>query len=115
MAQTGTFPIGKARRRVSLQAPTASKNSYGESVNSWSDVAQRWALIEPLTGRELWQAQQVQADVSHKVTVRNFPGIKSDWRVIYKGRVFNVVFVQNPEERGRIVVLYCQEGPAGAV
>lgn len=36
-------------------------------VPDWPEVCKAWCSLEPLTGRELFQAQQVQSQTTHKV------------------------------------------------
>lgn len=104
--------IGPMRRRASLQSPpqeTEAQNQYGEVATAWADVAEVWVQVEPLSGKELWQAQQVQADVTHRVTMRYRPGVRPKWRIVYQGRVFNILYVLNLEERNRTLQLLCVE------
>lgn len=100
---------GALRRRVQLCKPAPTTNSLGEAVPGWTVVYTTWASIEPLSGRELWQAVQVQADVTHKVRVRYHSGLDPTWIVKYQGRQFNVMSVLNIEERSRVLELLCME------
>lgn len=53
-------------------------------------------------------SQQVQSEVTHKVTIRFRPGVTADMRVIHNGKVFNIV-APLPDNRGRELVLMCRE------
>ena len=55
------------------------------------------------------QAQQMQADVTHRVRFRYVAGVTAKMRVLYGARIFNVLSVINPEERNREIVLMCKE------
>jgi SPP1 family predicted phage head-tail adaptor len=104
--------IGKMRRRCSLQAPpqeTEGQNQYGEVVPSWVEVCQVWAAVEPLEGRKLWQAQQVQPDVTHEVRIRYRPGVKTAMRIVYQGRIFAIKAIMDVEERHWELRLMCVE------
>ena len=61
---------GKLRHRVTIQKNTPSQNDLGEAIASWSTVATVWAAVEPLQGREFFEARQEQADVTTRIRIR---------------------------------------------
>lgn len=101
--------IGKLRHRITLQEYIATRDSFGAEVEAWVDIGTVWASIEPLSGREFFAAQQVNAEVSTKITLRYRTGIKPEMRVLFAGRVFEIVSVINLEEKNIQLVLMCEE------
>jgi SPP1 family predicted phage head-tail adaptor len=88
-----TFDAGQIRHRVAIQSPTRGpKNATGEEPVTWGTVTTVWASIEPLSGRELDRARQVQPDTTHRVRFRHQPGVAigADWRLVHEGRVFHL-------------------------
>jgi SPP1 family predicted phage head-tail adaptor len=73
------------------------------------------ASIEALSGRELYQAQQMVAQVTHLVTIRWMAGLKSKMDVWFSEgspvvtRQFQILDVQNPDEKHHVLLLYCIE------
>ena len=100
---------GKLRHRVSLQQPVQAQAADGGVTNSWLTVISVPASIEPLNGRELWNAQQVQPDVTHRVTLRYHPNVSPRWRFLFGYRTFNVLTVLNTDERNRELICMCME------
>jgi len=49
--------IGKLRHRIALQSITTAKNAFGEDIPTWATYSTVWGSVEPLTGRELFNAQ----------------------------------------------------------
>lgn len=85
-------------------------NTVGDSITTWVDVVTTWASVEPLRSDELWKAQQVQANVSHRVKIRYREGITPDMRIVHKGRVLNISQPpRNIEERERRIEIMCKE------
>jgi head-tail adaptor len=117
---------GRMRRRCEIQALTGAEpaNAYNEKppVN-WQTVATRWCQIEPQKGGEPFQGQQVQPDTTHRVTMRFFTPLSTKMRLLVHDpraaattafpqgglRAFNVIDVQNVDERDRTFVLSCVE------
>lgn len=100
---------GRLRHRVTVEQPSVADDGYGGQARSWSAFATVWASVEPLQGHEYFQAQQAQATVTHKVTMRHLDGVTHDMRVKLGSRALNIVSVIDTEERGRELVLMCEE------
>ena len=106
---------GSLRKRVTFQTRDTSVDSYGQQVTTWTDAFTVWAGIEPLSAHELFAAQAVQNEVSHKITVRYRseivnPVAVAAMRVSYAGRLFNIQGALNIDERRRSIELLATEG-----
>ena len=56
----------------------------------------------------VFASQQVQSEVTHKVTIRFRPGVAADMRIVHGGKVFGIV-APLPDNRGTRLVLMCRE------
>lgn len=101
---------GWLRHRIVIQELVGAKNSYGEVVQSWQDVATVWASVEPLRGREYVEAAAAQANVDHRIRMRYRAGIGPAMRVKFGERVFAIVSVIDARERHKELELMCKEG-----
>ena len=106
---------GPLRHRVIIQKKETVRNAYGEETISWSSNVGAWASVSPLRGSQFFAAQQVQAEVSHKIQMRYQtlsastaigPGYS---RVKYGDRIFTIHSVVNPDERNIFLELMCSE------
>ncbi len=103
-------PAGKYRHPITIEQPSSTKNEYGEEEDTWQIVARVPAKISPLSGRELWNAQQVQPDITHEICIRYYPAITAKMRVKFGTRVFNILTPPlNLEERNRELRMMCME------
>jgi len=100
---------GKLRHRITFQQATDVPRVSGQRGKVWDDVGTRWASIDPLTGKEALNAAQVQARVSHKITIRNRPPsptkpaaqLRIRWaRSNQTVRIFNIESALNWQEEG---------------
>lgn len=106
--------VPNLRTQVVVQSPPnpAVVDTHGEPSGSWATYITTYAEIEPLLGKELIAAQQVKAEVTHRVTIRyrmDYP-VNSTHRVKYGSRYFAISYVINPLERKEWLQLYCIEG-----
>lgn len=61
--------MGKYSQRVTVWKNEPTTNADGQRVETPVKFIERWAYVRPSGGREFYQAQQAQADVSHQVRI----------------------------------------------
>ena len=101
--------IGNLRHRITLQKPVIIRDSIGQELEEWQDVATVWASVEPLSGKEYFNAQQTNSEVSTKITIRYLKSITPFMRVFFQKHTYNILSVINFEERNIYLQLLCSE------
>ena len=101
--------IGKLRHRITIQEKVTVPDGYGGVTSTWKDVATVWSSVEPLKGRELYAAQQVKAELTHRIRIRYMSGIKPEMRIAFDNRSFDIEAIIDPEERHESLELLCSE------
>lgn len=101
---------GKLRHQVQIQrkAVTADSN-FGGMVETWEDLSKPWAEVVPLQGRELVNAQAVNAEVTTRITIR-FTDITTADRILFDGKYYNLQSVIDQDLRHRNLVILASEG-----
>lgn len=104
---------GKLRHLVTILQTIEGANNGYDSSSAESDWKRVPCSIEPLKGRELFNARQVQPDVTHKVGMRFLAGLTPKHRIKYERggvtRFFDILAVMNVDERFREHQLMCKE------
>ena len=85
--------IGALRRRVTLEAETRTADGGGGSVLGWVGVTDLWAELRGLSGSETLAAEDLQAKVTHMVTIRRRMDVRPDMRIRFGQRLFHIVAV----------------------
>ncbi len=62
-----------------------------------------WSDINPLTGKEENLANKTQEVTTHKITTRYNSEIKSDMRIEFNNRIFEIVSIINPMEKNQFL------------
>lgn len=103
--------IGEMRHRVSIELKTrgAPDGSGGFASETWSTLCTVWAKLDPKTGREMLDADQVVHRVSHIIIIRYRAGINAAMRVNYQGRIMAILGVRDFFENERFMELTCEE------
>lgn len=100
---------GRLRHRVSIQQRVEARNGYGELITTWSTLATVWGSVEPIRGREFFEAEQVQSEISTRVRIRYYDGITAQMRVLFGARKLQIVAVIDVNERHKEMQLMCKE------
>lgn len=100
-------------RHITIQRYNGATDEYGDVrtdiASNWVDVRSVWASIDPISGKEFYAAEQSQSKVTHKIRCRYFSGAKTEQRIKYKGRIFQIVSVINWGERSEDLMFMCEE------
>lgn len=100
---------GLLRHRVTIKRKSVTRDAYGAEVITWTDVATVWADIRPLSGREYLDSKQTQAEISHRISMRNRTDVSPAMRVIFGSRTFEIEDLTRPFERKIELRLMCRE------
>ena len=96
---------GSLRHRLVWQRQADTSDPMNEPGGDWTTLTTIWADVEPLGGRELWNARQVKATSTHRITARGgartvgsppaATQIRASDRFSFEGtgRVFNIVVI----------------------
>lgn len=93
---------GNLRHKVQLQAKQITQDPVtGEMVTTWVTIAQPWAEIVPMSGREFVAAGAEQSEVRGRIVIRYREDVDASMRVVYRGRYYNILAVLPDAESGR--------------
>lgn len=100
---------GKLRHRVTIQDPQSARDTFGAEIVNYVDVATVWAAVDPLQGREFFDAQADNAEVTTRIRIRYRSGIKPTMRVVWGDHEYDIRSVIEIESRRRELHLMCRE------
>ena len=100
---------GALRHRMILETPQDNTDDIGAVIRTYTALTSVWAAIKPLSASRLWQSQQVQQQVSHRITIGYRPDVTGDMRLRLDARIFQIKASYDAEERGRFLTLECLE------
>jgi SPP1 family predicted phage head-tail adaptor len=100
---------GRFRTELMLEQAAALPDGMGGHAESWNEVATVFAGIEPVSAANRFGAGQALETVTHRVTLRWRPDVKSGMRFVKAGRVFAILTVHDPDETMRYLVCRVRE------
>jgi SPP1 family predicted phage head-tail adaptor len=99
---------GNLRHRVQTERLSTAPDGGGGYVESWVPIAQVWAQVEALSGREYWQAMQVQSEARYRLRLRYQADLTAADRIVCGGAVLNIEHVADPDGRRRELEVLCR-------
>ena len=99
----------KMDKRITYKTHTATQGDYNEPINAWVDFDTRWASIEPIRGREHFNSAQVNSEVTHRIRHLYLSGIDPTMEIHFGGRVFEILYFMNIDERNYEMEVMCKE------
>jgi SPP1 family predicted phage head-tail adaptor len=98
-----SIAAGRLRHRVDIEDLVTAQDSNGDITQTWQSFAESVpAAVEPLSGRELVQAQAVQSEISARITIRFREGVKATMRVVHRGQIYRIHAVLQDKDSGRV-------------
>lgn len=102
----------RLRHRVTIQRPVDTQDEYtGDIERSWQTVHEA-VPAEVLTGpgRELHAAGTKLAETSARINLRWFPGLSHEMRILWDGKVYDIVSIETDATARREYRLHCKDG-----
>lgn len=96
---------------VTIQQVQEGKDSYGGTTSVWVTLAQAYADIQPIRGKEFFESFQVQVEVTFRIGIRYRDDVVPKMRVLFGARIFSIEYVIDVGERHEMLELMCAEGP----
>jgi SPP1 family predicted phage head-tail adaptor len=90
---------GKLDRRITIQQPVETQNSFGEIVVSYTNFAEVWAEVIPLSGRELLTAGQILPEATMRINIRWLAGINEKFRILYDNVAYDIQYIAELKRR----------------
>jgi len=86
---------GRLDRRIKIYQLRSVQNEINESIQQWDLFAEVWAGIAFKSGREVLQADQINAQQTQEFRIRWMDGIldRTDFEIEFEGQRYNIDFI----------------------
>lgn len=101
--------IGQYRQRITIQKSQMVQDETGNQKLTWQDYCTCWAYANHLSGKEYWEAAQVNKQSQIYFLVRYCKKLEgldtTKYRVFFQGQIFNITMVDNIQYRNKTLKL----------
>lgn len=103
-----SIKAGDLRQTITLRKPDTHTNAKGRIITGWMDVARVKAGKADVSGREFYQAQAFHAEDVVTFTIRWRDDVEAAWRVVHRGKEYNILEVNHLGEMRDFMRLKCR-------
>ena len=97
--------LGEWKERITIQKSILGNDSAGNHVLSWENYYTCSAYVNNLSGKEYWEAAQVNAQKDIYFIIRHcseLAGMDTEhYRILFRGQVYNITFLDNVKYQNR--------------
>lgn len=101
--------IGKLNKRITFLRTEWVADEMGQEVPEWMPYKTVWATVNPVSGREYYEAQKVRPELTYKIYTRYQQEIAPDMQIKYKEKMFEIKSIINVEESNKMLEIQCIE------
>lgn len=99
---------GELRHQISHQQGTSVRSGL-DTVTTFNTVATIWGSIKKLSGREVERAKQIHSEAEFQFRFRYFSTLNVKDRLVFNERTFEVLDIDNIEERNIELLVLAKE------
>lgn len=100
----------EAQHRVNIQAKTSFSDGEGGHTESWSNAYTNIsAAIIPIRSQQVFEYKSINVDATHFIKLAGYIGITELHRIVFGSRIFEVLTVEDLQERDFIKWVTCKE------
>ena len=104
-----TINIGKLNKRITFRKYQDEKDEMNQSRKKLADYKTVWGSLYPVRGREFYEIQKLQGEVTHKCYVRYLEGIDSNCFLSCGGKVYQIESVMDMDMEHKMLEILCSE------
>ena len=112
MACCNGLKAGDLKHKIIIERQTKTPDGNGGNVLACVTNKTLRAKIKPLSGKERLFASRLEADITHRVTIRYTTDILASDHINYNGRYFNMRALLNMDEANKFIEISADEGVA---
>jgi SPP1 family predicted phage head-tail adaptor len=100
------------REGVTFQRKSRTRNATGGFTEAWATLKATHASVKALSGSERYASDRVEATARYRIVVRYFSDLTEEDRVLIRGRVYQIRFINNVEFADRWLQIDLDAGMA---
>lgn len=100
--------IGQMKHLITILKQIRISDDQGGYKEMWQNAGIVWASIEPVSGKEYYEAMQLTNDITHKVRMR-YTSITPHNRIKYNNRIFEIIAVIDINMEHKELEVLCRE------
>ena len=99
---------GDLNRRIIIETPTITRDTYGAEILTWSTLTAVWASKQHKASREFYVAQKINSEITDLFVIRFRTGLTTKMRVNFDAKYYDILGADDPDGRRVKIQLLCK-------
>lgn len=99
--------VGTFDRKVAVMAYKEIENEVGATEQQLQELYRTWARIEPIRGREYYEAAKQKEAELFKITVRYRRNLTADMIIRYQSKDYQIQHIADPYMAHEVLEMHC--------
>jgi|GEM_PF-969269 len=99
----------RLRHYIDVQSLDHTPDGAGGFTDAWTKAWSEWASVNPLKADQVFEYRSKNVHATHLIKVRGYSQLSELNRILFDGRTFEVLTVENLQERDFIKLATCKE------
>jgi SPP1 family predicted phage head-tail adaptor len=99
---------GDLNRRITIETPTVTRDTYGAEILTWSTLVTVWASKQHKTSREFYAVSKINSEVTDLFVIRFRTGLNTRMRINYDSKYYDILGADDPDGRRVSIQLLCK-------
>jgi SPP1 family predicted phage head-tail adaptor len=103
-------------KRVQIQTVQSVSDGEGGFTDTWTPIKNQdetiklfWAGIQPIKATQQAEYKSINVDATHLIKLRGAVAVNEKDRIVYGTRIFEILTIENIQERGVLKLCTCLE------
>jgi len=101
---------GQLRSQITIQQRSQAQDDFGGLGQTWVDFIKTRCFAVPTGAQEREVGGAIRALQRYTFTIRYQPGITAAHRILFEGRIFDIIGLNDVESRHRQIDINAVEG-----
>lgn len=101
--------VNRLDKRIKIYKDSDETNDFNEEIGDGILVAEVWAAIEPLQGKEYFAAFAEQAEINVRIRIRYRKAIDRSMWIMHNDVRYDIKYIIHPKLAKKELQLMCKE------
>ena len=106
------YRAGELDQRVKIMRSSLVSDGMGGNTLTWSELNEVWCHVRPMSGREINDFDQLNAQASYLFVVRNGLDVTDSDALEWDGIMYNIRIRKQPKKRALYLEIEAERGVA---
>ena len=98
----------RMKNKITIQSKTITQDEELNPIETWIDLATVWVEVLSQNSREYYRLATINSEIENAFKIRYVDGITPHMRALFKSKAFEIIGVENVEERNTELIMICK-------